>query len=806
MEWLFHETRYALREVTRRPGFSILALLTLAMGIGAATTMYSVIYNVLLNPFPYTDPRRMVDVIIQDVENPERIEGALAIPEFRAFIDDSRVFEDAVGTSPARMLYRTDHGPEEFNVASVTPNLFSFLGVPALIGRTPNQEDARAGSSRVAVLSHKAWMKYFSGDPDVLGRGMVLDDSTVTIVGVMPPRFTWHVADVWIPDSADPNSPDALKRRFWLQARLKPGLSLREAQARLNVIASRRAREYPERYPFKKFSINVITVIDWVVGRFRGVLYTLFGAVGLLLLIACCNVANMLLARGTAREGEIAIRSALGATRLRIVRLLLIESLLLALGGGALGAGLAYGGIWAVRQFIPPYAIPVETEISMTVPVLAFSLAIATLTALLFGVVPALRSTRNDLASGLSNSGRGGDSGSRHGNLRNLLVVSEVTLSLILLTGAGVLMRGFFSMVHLDLGFNPHNLLLTRISFPNATMAHKRQFFEAALEHIGSLPGVLSAGVTNSVPPYGGITTDIDMPDKPHAERWTGEFQLCNESYFQTIGLRLLRGSTISRSDVAVGRKVAVVNETLVRKYFGNEDPIGKRVELMRLGAGQSGILDPTFEIVGVVADIRNRGVEENTTAEAMIPFTTAGFDFPRVIVRTSSDARMISKTIQREIQAINANVVQHDPMTIDDMLRENSYARPRFSVFLMGMFSAIGLALVGTGVYGVLAYNVSRRTREIGIRIALGADQTQVFRSVFGTAFRLIGSGVILGGLTSLATNRVISHQVWSVAAFDPLTLVGAISVIALLGGAACFLPALRATRVHPASALRHE
>jgi putative ABC transport system permease protein len=806
MEWLAHDFRYAYREVTRRPGFTILAVLTLAMGIGAATTMYSVIYNVLLNPFPYTDPRRMVDVIIQDAENPERIGGALAIPEFRAFIDQSRVFEDAVGTSPAQMLYRTDHGPEQFTAASVTPNLFRFLGVPALIGRTPNPEDTRVGSSRVAVLSHRAWMKYFGGDPAVLGRAMVLDDLPMTIVGVMPPRFTWHVADVWIPDAADRSSPDTLKKAFWLQGRLQPGLSLADAQARLNVIASRRAREYPERYPFKRFSITVITVIDWVVGRFRGVLYTLFGAVGLLLLIACCNVANMLLARGTAREGELAIRSALGATRSRIVGQMLIESLLLALGGGALGIVFAYGGISAVRMFIPPYAVPVETEISMRLPVLVFSLAIATLTALLFGVAPALRSTRNDLTSRLSSSGRGGESGSRHGNLRNLLVVSEVTLSLVLLTGAGVLMRGFFSMVHLDLGFNPHNLLVTRISLPNATTAQQQEFFEAAFQRIGSLPGVLSVGITNSVPAYGGIQTDIEVAGKPHADRWTGQFQLCNESYFQTIGLRLLRGSTLSRGDVRGGRKVAVVNETFVRKYLGNDDPIGKRVQLTRLHSGKNAIPDPTFEIVGVVVDIRNQGVEESTAAEAMIPFTVAAFDFPRVIVRTSSDARMIATTIRGEIHAINANVVQHDPMTVDDMLREWSYARPRFSVFLMGMFSILGLTLVGTGVYGVLAYTVSRRTREIGIRMALGADQVQVFGSVFGMAFRLIGGGVILGGLASFATNRIISNQVWAVVEFDPVTLIGAIAVIAILGGAACFVPALRATRVHPAIALRHE
>ena len=581
MQSLIHDVWYALRETNRRPGFTVLALLTLALGIGAATTMYSVIYNVLLNPFPYTDPRRMVDVIVQDTENQDRIRGALSIPEFRAFVDQSGVFEEAVGTNPSPMLYRSQHGTEQFDVASVTPNSFRFLGVPALIGRTINDEDAKAGAPRVAVLSHKAWMAYFGGYAAILGRNIVLDDHPMTIVGVMPPRFTWHVADVWIPDAADQRDPDAMKKGFWLQGRLKRGLSLAGADAQLNVIGARLARLYPERYP-KKFTIKIITVIDWVVGKFRWVLYTLFGAVGLLLLIACCNVANMLLARATTREREIAIRSALGATRLQIVRQLLVESLLLAMGGGIIGIALAYGGTRAVTQFIPPYTIPVETEISLRVPVLLFSLVVATLTALLFGVMPALYSTRKDLAPALSTSGKGVDTGSRHGKLRNLLVVSEVALSLILLTGAGVLMRSFLAMVNLNLGFNSHNLLMTRMGFPNATPAQKRQFLEAALPRIASLPGVIAAGLTAASPPFGGITTDIDVPGKPHMERWTGQVELCNDTYFSTVGLRLLTGASISHNDVASGRKVAVVNQTLVRKYFGNEDPIGKQIRLMR--------------------------------------------------------------------------------------------------------------------------------------------------------------------------------------------------------------------------------
>jgi putative ABC transport system permease protein len=806
MQWLSRDFRYALRESLRRPGFTLLAILTLALGIGAVTTMYSVIYNVLLNPFPYTNPRAMVDVVIQDTgQSHGGIRGALTIPEFRAYVDDSKIFEEAVGTDLGEMVYRADYGVEQFSVASVTPNSFHFLGVAPLMGRAITAADAKPGAPPVAILSHKAWMTYFGGDPAILGRKIVLDEKAMNVIGVMPPHFTWHVADVWIPDAAEPGDPDAMKKGFWLQGRLKPGISMQQASAQLNVIGARLARLYPERYP-KQFTIKVLTVIDWVVGRFRWVLYTLFGAVGLLLLIACCNVANMLLARATAREREIGIRAALGATRLQILRQLLLESLLLALGGGLIGVLLAYAGTKVLVHFIPPYTIPVETEITIRLPVLLFSLAVATLTALLFGAAPALHSMRRDLARSLSSAGKGAGGGFGRGGLRNFLVVSEVALSLVLLAGAGVLMRSFVSMINVDLGFNPHNILVTRMSFPKATPTQKRRFFELALPRLAGLPGVIGAAEATGVPPYGGMTTDIDIPGKVHAERWTGQFQLCSASYFRTIGFRFLSGSPLSRADVDNARKVAVVNQTLVRKFFGNDDPIGRPIRLARLTAVPDPVSDPSFKIIGVVADIRNQGIEEPSLPEAYIPSTITGAGFPAILIRTSVGAERMSKSVRHEIRAVDGNVVQRDPATVDSLLRDFSYARPRFSVLLLSVFAGIGLVLVGTGVYGVMAYSVSRQTREIGIRMALGAGRADVFRTVSGKALQLIGLGVAIGALASFATNRVISSQVWTVGIFDPIALIGGVIAIAVLGLAACYVPALRATRVNPVVALRHE
>ena len=437
---------------------------------------------------------------------------------------------------------------------------------------------------------------------------------------------------------------------------------------------------------------------------------------------------------------------------------------------------------------------------------LLFSLAVATFTALAFGVTPAIRATRRDVAIRLSASGKGADTGARHGGFRRALVVCEVTLSVVLLCGAGVLMQSFLSLVNQNLGFNPHNLLAMRMEVPNATPAEKQQFLRAALERAMSLPGVAAAAITNGFPPYGGGGTNLDIPGKPHAETWNGTFETCNETYFQTLGFRLAAGAIFSAADVASGRRVAVINETLRNRYFGGEDPLGKQIRLERLAAGPGGSAAATFQIIAVVQDIRNRGPEEPTAPEVFIPYTAATLGFPRVLIRTLADPHLIARSFRPEMRAINGNLIYRDPFIVDDTLVQNSYSRPRFSVLLMAVFGALGLLLVATGVYGVTTYVVSRQIREIGIRMALGAQRGQVFGWVFGGAFRLIGVGALLGGAVSVATNRIIATQVWTVRAFDPIALGAAVALIAILGGAACFHPAFRATRVDPAVSLRED
>ena len=367
-------------------------------------------------------------------------------------------------------------------------------------------------------------------------------------------------------------------------------------------------------------------------------------------------------------------------------------------------------------------------------------------------------------------------------------------------------MQSFLSLVNQNLGFHPENLIATRMELPNASPAEKREFFHAALDRLSALPGVVSAGISSGLPPFGGGESDIDVPGRSHTEPWHAQFELCDDRYFQTVGFRLVSGSGFAPGDVAAGRKAAVINETLRKQYFGNDDPLGKQIRLGLLATVRGGVADPTFVIVGVVQDARNRGLEQPVSPAAFIPYTVTGLGFPRILIRTSGDAHLFVNTLRREMRAVNGNIVQRDPMILEEMLADRSYARPRFSVLLMAVFGTLGLLLVATGVYGVMAYVVSRQTREIGIRMALGAQRSQVFRAVFTGAFRLIGLGALLGGIASVATNRIIANQIWAVRMFDPVALGGAVALIAVLGGVACFQPAFRATRVDPSVALRQE
>ena len=810
VETCWQDLRYGARTLRKSPGFTAVAALTLALGIGSATTIFSAIQNILLDPFPYTDAQRVVAIQIHDTAS-GRPGGRTyyQAPEFLDYQEQNHVFEEVIGGTFLDVLYDNGDGMEQFQGSYVTPNTFRFLGVPALLGRGIAPDDARPGAPPVFVMAYKLWIKRFNQDRSILGKTFVLNSVPTTLVGIMPQRFTKLGAEVWMAKTMNRSDPQD-SRDYWnFQAKLKRGVTIQQAQADIEVIAHRLAQVYPKNYP-KNFSVQIISWVDSLVGQFRKSLYTIAAAVALLLLIACSNVANMLLARATTREKEMAIRSSLGASRLRLLGQLLIESFLLALAVAIVGCLFSYAGIKGLVALIPDGLIPREAQIRLNLPVLLFSLGTAVFTAVLVGLVPALQAARKNLVEPLRDAGKGVSGGFRRGRLRSMLVVVEVALSVVLLSGAGLLMRSFVRLQQVDLGFNPDNILFARLPFPRGqykTVAEKQRFFRALLPRLQALPGVMAATETTTVPPFGGIRSDIEITGKTHAEKWEAIFSLCSEGYVPTLQVRLLRGRSLSEMEVNSARKVAVVNQTLVNKFFGHEDPIGRLVKINMLeNFPDSPVKDPVFEIIGVISDVRNQGLRDPAMPEVLAPFTITGTFDRAILVRTSVPPMTMLNNIQLEIWAVDRNIALSFAGSLQGYMMQFMYAEPRFSVILLGVFAGVGLVMVAIGVFSVIAYTVSRQTHEIGIRMALGAGRADVLRMVLRAGLQLLGMGVGVGLLVSFGVTRVIASQLLGVSPRDPVTLGSVVAVVAVVGLAACYFPARRGTRVDPMVALRYE
>ena len=814
METLGQDVRYALRNLRKTPGFAVIAVLTLALGIGASTAIFSVIDNILMEPFPYPDAQHYFSVLIHDTERSEPGGRAgYTGPEFLEYVEQNHVFDRVIANDQTDVLYRSGEGTQRFDGNYVTPGTFEFLGMPALLGRVLQPADYEPGAPPVFVLRYKTWVKSFGSDPAIVNKTFVLNGVSRTLVGIMPPRFGWGDADMWIP--AKPTRAaggnvvaGAFQQRWFLLGHLKPGITVKEAEADFTVIAKRLATVYPTEYP-KKFTVQMDSLTNLVVGRFKTTLFIVLAAVGLLLLIGCGNVANLLLARATTREKEFAIRSAVGANRWRLVRQLLVESLLLAAGGAAVGALLAWGGLKFLVALMPQEIIPAEAVIRLNTPVLAFTLGVAVLTALVFGLVPALKAARKDINDPLRDSGKGISGGFRHGRLRDAVVVLEVGLSLTLLVAAGLLMRSFVAIRDVKLGLQPDHILVARLPLPvdrYKTADQVAGFYRPLLQRLKALPGVLEATETSTLPPYGGIPSDIEIPGKTHAEKWNAMFQLVSEGYFPVLKIQFVDGRSFTEAEVTGARKLAVVNQTFVKKYLGSENPIGRQVRIAQLAEFDDAVKDPMFEIIGLVADAKNRGLQDPPEPEIWVPFTVTGSAFRGILVRTAKEPMTMMNAVQHEIWATDANVAVTLTGTLEGYISQFSYAGPRFGFFLMTIFGAIGLLLVTIGVYSVLAYTTARRTHEIGIRMALGAEGPDVQGMVIRMGLRLVGIGVAIGLIVSVAIGRVIATQLWGVSAYDPWTLVCVPALLLVTGIVACWRPARRAASVDPLVALRYE
>jgi putative ABC transport system permease protein len=808
IEALWHDVRSALRGLGKSPGFAAVSIATLGLGIGAATAIYSVIHNVMLAPFPYRDADRMVFPRIYDRQHgPEIGRQGYTAAEVLEFAGSSHLFDATTAALGAGVLYRHRTGTESLDGALVTPGTFEFFGMPALHGRVLQPGDYGPGAPPVCVLRHKTWVERFGADPSILNTTLVLNGTPRTVVGIMPPRFGWYAADVFLP--ATLTRRDTKAGEYWfLLGRLKPGVSIQQAHVQLTVIAHRLAKRFPQEYP-QKFGVHVGTLGDSVVERIRPTLYTALAAVGLLLLIACSNVANLMLARATARQKEFALRTVLGAGRTRLLRLLFLESLVLATAGAALGVFLAWGGLKALVATLPPYAIPSESVIELNAPVLAVTLAIAVVTSLTCGLAPALQLFRRDLTDPLRDSGKGTSGGFRGRRLRDALVGLEVALSLTLLIGAGLLMRSFVALRDIDLGLQTDHIFTAAVQLPAdhyTTAEQVTAFLQPLLARVKALPGVVDAAASTTFALDGGAESTLEVAGKPQPSTWRTMCQQVTGDYFQALRLEFKQGRPFSEADVNDVRTVAVVNETFVRKYLPGERPIGLRVRLTDLAAAAEPVRHAWFDIVGVVGDVRNRGLRTPTDPAVWIPSTITGALTQVLVVRTSQDPLALMNAIRREVSATDPGVPLVSPGRLEDFANQGMYAGPRFGFLVMTVFGSVGLVLVTVGVYSVLAYSTTQKTHEIGIRMALGAEGTDVRRMVVRSGLGVVAVGIAIGIAVSLLLARLIGTQLVGVTAYDPVTLTAAALLLAATAAIASWIPARRAARVDPMVALRYQ
>ncbi|HEX4227217.1 MAG TPA: ABC transporter permease [Bryobacteraceae bacterium] len=808
IENAWRDLKIAIRVLRGNPGFTILAVLTLALGIGATTAMFSVIDNVLVEPFPYAHQQRLATLVIHDLSSNQFGFRTLLPPaEFLDYKQKSGVFDDVMGVAISRATWTTAGTPESVNAPLVTGNTFQFLGVRPLLGRFAVPSDATPGSPPVCVMSYSFWQSRFAGDPGVIGKTLILDGTPRTVIGVMPRRFVFWSADVWIPAALRHDRAALQPPWFYLLGRLKIGLTVEKADPQIQILADRLAAIYrPNLYP-RDFTASLQTFADSSVGKFRQTLFTLLAAVGLLLLIACANVANLLLARVTARKREFAIRNSLGAGWWRVVRQLFIESGVIAILGAATGCLFAWGGLKVLVAVLPHDTFPDEAVIGLNLHVLEGTVAVAILTALFFGLVPVISGLRRDLNDALKSDGRehtdvGG------GQLRNVLTVCEVAISLVLLAAAAVTMRSFLREREVQLGLNPQHLLTAKIFLTkdNRSLEQQVRFIDGLTNTLRRMPGVLDVATTSDFPPFVGAPTEFAVAGKPHSEQYDGQFAMIDANLFRTLGVSLLRGRNLTDADILRKRMFVVVNQALVDKFFRDKDPIGQQIEVTTLAYLPQPLRNPSFEIVGVVRNFTNRGLRQPVVPEAFVPYTISALGGFSVILRTAGAPDALGKTVEGTALTLDGSAVVRHVRTMEQGLEDESYAKPRFGVEIYVVFAALGLLLASTGLYGVMSYTVSQRKREMGIRVALGAKPGDVQRLVIETGMRFVAIGILAGLLGSFLLLRFIQSQTWGVSTYDPITLGSVAGILIVIGLAACYVPSMAATRVDPARTLRSE
>ena len=802
MNRLIHDLRYGFRVLRANPGFTIIAVLALALGIGATTAIFSVVNKVLLQPLPYTNAHRLV--MLREINLPKFPEFPIAPGNFLDWQKQNTVFSRMAAYRAHTYILIGDGEPLRLRASRVTADLFGLLAARPALGRDFLPDEDTDGKGNVVILSHGFWQRRFGGDANILGKSVTLSGQPHTVIGVMPVEFAFpdNTIDLWAPMAF--TSRDSLNRGshfLSVVAALKPRATLEQAQAEMSTIARRVAMQYPDSnvgwgakvIPLQKFSVRSLETA----------LYVLLGAVGLVLLIACANVANLLLVRAAGRRKEISIRAALGASRGRVIRQLLTESVLLAVIGGAAGLGLAYGGLRLLLK-LAPEGLPRIENVSIDNAALGFALALTVLTGMVFGLVPALHASRPNLNETLKEGSRTGSDGSRRQKLRSTFVVVEIALALVLLISAGLLIKSFVRLQAVNPGFNAENLLTTSIGLPSAKYREGHQriaFFNQLLTGIASLPGVQVAGVTNSLPMSGQFIVGFSIQGRPAqkpADLPSTDYYAVSPDYFKAMGIPLLRGRLFSDRDVQGAPRVAIVSDSMAKRYFGGQDPIGQHIQVTH---GR----DAFREIVGIVGDVQQYGLDQASTVQTYEPHMQQPSSSMTLVIRTNGDPLDQSAAVRGQVWAVDKDQPVSNFRSMEQIV-VGSVADRRFSMLLLVVFAAVALVLAAVGIYGVMAYSVTQRNHEIGIRVALGASSADVLRLVVSHGLVLAAIGVAIGLPVSFGVTRLLSTMLFGVSKNDATVFVSIPLIVAMTALIACWVPARRAAKVDPIVALRNE
>jgi putative ABC transport system permease protein len=819
MDTLWQDLRYGARMLRRNPGFAAVAILTLAIGIGANIVIFSAVNGILLKPLPFPDSGRVVTIWETDA-NRNINRGMASAPEFLEWRDMNHVFQEL---SCWRALYFTitgGGGPERVWGSQVSGNFFRMLRVTPILGRDFTSEDIQPGHEQVVLLSYGLWQRHYGADAGILGKTILLDDKPFTVIGVLPRTFSLYGTipefDLWKPFAFTGAQLDRENHGLVAFARLKDGVPISQANAEMVTIQEQLKKQYPD--IDQKNGIRVVGFHDELVSTLRPGLLLLLASVAFVLLIACANVANLMLARAAVREREIALRVSLGAGRRRIFRQLLTESALLSLVGAVFGILFAYGGIQILRDAVisgQGTRIPHPEWIAIDGTVLGFTVVIAFVTGILFGFAPALQISRSALFESLKEGSRGSTAG-RHSQLaRSVLVVSEVAFSLMLLVGAGLLVRSFAVMLAEPLGFDPADLLTMQIILPDGHYAEGPailNFYQTVIERVNAIPGVTSASAANFLP----LTRwtnfcDIDIAGRatpPSGEHFTSQYRVADWRYLSTMGVSVKEGRNFTSADGPDSQGVALVNETLARRYWPNQDPIGRQIRLVfpvTLSFWQPIPHQGWLTIVGIVGDIRDWAWDEPKSGQLYLPVTQNPSRLMSLVVRSSDDRAQLTAAVRSVVESVDPNQPVTDVKTMEDYLAV-AFSQRRLNMSLLAFFAVVAALLAAIGIYGVMGYAVTQRSHEIGIRMALGAEPADVLRMIVGDGMKLALLGLAIGLTASLLLMKYLESQLYGVKARDPLTFIGVAAGLALVALAACYFPARRATKVDPLVALRYE